>query len=196
MSFGHGHSHYRNHRAKTSSKSNKNKVCERRRFYDATSWKATTRKTPKYSGNRLIYDYPLRETEFYPIFSNDVISKNVGGAPRTITKETRMKFTRTKIATAIALTIALAGTTAGASAAPVLASAPESKIVASQAFAAAGADGDEGVVSPQAIPAVVATAFVTGAAGAAGAYVGNWVAKKITGIWSVQQEVQDPTIFD
>ncbi|MBD8702778.1 MULTISPECIES: hypothetical protein [Frigoribacterium] len=108
-----------------------------------------------------------------------------------------MKSIRTKIAVAAALSMALTGTAVSASAATTAESAaPSSSIVASQAFATAAASGEEGQVSPQAIPAIVGTAFVSGAATAAGAAVGDWVAKKITGIWSVEQSVQDPTIFD
>ncbi|SHH14907.1 hypothetical protein [Virgibacillus chiguensis] len=44
------------------------------------------------------------------------------------------------------------------------------------------------VVEPQAVPAVVGTAFLSGAAGAAGAKVGDWVADKIIGIFSVEED--------
>ncbi|MFP7477267.1 hypothetical protein [Terribacillus saccharophilus] len=43
-------------------------------------------------------------------------------------------------------------------------------------------------VEPQAVPAVVGTAFISGAATAAGAAVGDWVADKIIGIWSSEQD--------
>lgn len=44
------------------------------------------------------------------------------------------------------------------------------------------------VVEPQAVPAVVGTAFLSGAAGAAGAKVGDWVADKVIGIFSVEED--------
>ncbi|EPR76738.1 hypothetical protein ADILRU_0921 [Leifsonia rubra CMS 76R] len=63
--------------------------------------------------------------------------------------------------------------------------------MAGQVFAVAAVadpDDQDGAASPQAIPAVVATAFVVGAASAAGAAVGAWVAGKVIGIWNVADE--------
>lgn len=97
-----------------------------------------------------------------------------------------------KIALSAVLTLGLASTSLVAAAAPAATPvASSSSIVAGQAFAAAAVadtDGQDGSVSPQAVPAVVATAFVVGAASAAGAAVGAWVAGKIIGIWSVAGE--------
>lgn len=49
---------------------------------------------------------------------------------------------------------------------------------------------------PNAVPAIVVTAFVTGAATAAGAKVGDWVADKVTGIWSADSTIDGNTDLD
>ena len=95
-----------------------------------------------------------------------------------------------KVAIAAAMTLGLAMTPITANAAPSQHHATTSTIVASQAFAAAAVAGDNesnGVATPQVVPAVVATAFITGAASAAGAAVGAWVAGKIIGLWDVAE---------
>ena len=55
-------------------------------------------------------------------------------------------------------------------------------------------------VEPNAVPAIVGTAFATGAAGAAGAAVGGWVADKLIGIFGsgdpVEAKAELDTIFD
>ncbi|BCC45045.1 hypothetical protein bcgnr5378_31410 [Bacillus cereus] len=55
------------------------------------------------------------------------------------------------------------------------------------------AESSEGLsiesVKPLAVPAVVASAFLTGAAGAAGAKVGDWVADKIIGKWKYSDTI-------
>lgn len=105
---------------------------------------------------------------------------------------------RSKFAVGAVLTLAMCSSAAGAYAAsPGLSAEPKSAIVASQAFAsAAGPEALRGAAEPAAVPAVVATAFVSGAAGAAGAKVGGWVADKVTGIWSLPGEAMDDSIFD
>lgn len=67
---------------------------------------------------------------------------------------------------------------------------------ASQAFQVAATDlTREDVAQPAAIPGVVATAFVAGAAYGAGKVAAGWAAKKVIGKWDVAITLQ-PTMLD
>lgn len=103
-----------------------------------------------------------------------------------------MKNTTRTAKAAIASTLAAAlmlGTTS-ASASPVVAQAPAPTYAASAAFAVAAQDAErQHDASPEAIPAVVGTAFIAGAAAGAGKVVAGWAAKKVIGRWSIEPEL-------
>ncbi|MER8026785.1 hypothetical protein SLW73_17070 [Glutamicibacter protophormiae] len=99
--------------------------------------------------------------------------------------------------TAVALAAGLTFGTAGAAFAN--SENPENtSLLASNAFSVAAESNphEKGVAEPQAIPAVVATAFLAPAAAAAGEKVGGWVADKLIGIWSAEPANTDPYAFD
>lgn len=90
-----------------------------------------------------------------------------------------MELKKKVLTTAMVATLAAGSIGASASASTSQALTP--KVVE------VSADSQESV-EPTAFPAVVGTAFLSGAAGAAGAKVGDWVADKVIGIFSVEED--------
>lgn len=75
--------------------------------------------------------------------------------------------------------------------------AGESTYTASAAFAQAAQQPETNQeVEPAAIPAVVGTAFVTGAAAGAGKVVAGWAAQKIIGTWELPEATLEMTQLD
>ncbi len=104
------------------------------------------------------------------------------------------KITAVPVAAAVLLAF---GAAAPAQAAPVAPATAQHQLVASEAFSIAAQDVTrEDTAAPAAIPAVVATAFVSGAAAGAGKVVAGWAAKKVIGIWDTQETVLAETMLD
>ena len=94
-----------------------------------------------------------------------------------------MKKNRSALAAVVAGAMVL-GSTSPALAAETSTAAPTSTYAASTAFQVAAQDVTvDGEASPTAVPAIVGTAFVAGAAAGAGKVVAGWAAKKVIGIW-------------
>ncbi len=92
-------------------------------------------------------------------------------------------------ATAGALMLGTGSASAASTASPATPAASSSSATpyaASQAFGVAAKDTQRSdLVQPTAIPAIVGTAFVAGAAYGAGKVVAGWAAKKVIGRWDV-----------
>lgn len=93
-----------------------------------------------------------------------------------------------------ALLLGAAGSASASTGSTEAAKAPA--YAASQAFEIAAADlVRDDTVAPTAIPAIVGTAFVAGAAAGAGKVVAGWAAKKVIGRWDIQPTLE-PTQLD
>ena len=107
------------------------------------------------------------------------------------------KLTSVAVATCTTGALLVGGTAATASSASgSVEAAPAPTYAASQAFDLAANDVvRDDSVAPTAIPAIVGTAFVAGAAAGAGKVVAGWAAKKVIGTWKLEPSL-DASMLD
>lgn len=101
-----------------------------------------------------------------------------------------MKKNRSTLAAVVAGAMLLGTSSPALAVESPSAAAPATTYSASAAYQVAAQDVTvDGEASPTAVPAIVGTAFVAGAAAGAGKVVAGWAAKKVIGIWAATPEL-------